>query len=379
MAEDDAMRDSSADSGGPWIAQLSEADAQRLDAHLDPAEAGPPPADAIQRDRKVQQVLSLIEQCPAERGDQTLVNRTLQRIQAQRESQQLTQQAHMLAAGGETTTGPGPASAGGGGGGFSMGQMMTLAGMVLIGASLLLPVLSQNRQLAMQVACQRKLAAAGGAIAQYAADHNGTLPRGKVEPGVAWWHVGQPHEPGGVVRSNSAHLYLLVRHENDYLEPATLACPSNAHAHPEKMTDHHHDWPSVKAISFSYQNQYTPEPIELNRNPELALLADKNPLFINARGKPTQATCPTTAPSLMHQRRGQNVLTADGNVAWRTSPTLHLSRGIGPAGLDDKAQASAATATRPGTATDNIWVVRGIERYHGNETPNDPNDSFLVP
>jgi hypothetical protein len=246
-----------------------------------------------------------------------------------------------------------------------MGQMLSLAGMVLIGVSLLLPVLASSRQISRQVACQRNLAEAGQAIAGYAADHAGTLPRGKVKPGIEWWHVGQPNQSDGLVRSNSAHLYLLVRDENDYIEPETLTCPTNPHAQPERLTDQQRDWPNHKAVCFSYQNQYTQAPIQLERDPDLAVLADKNPLFIVRTDKMTQAKCPPDAPTRLHDRRGQNVLTADGRVSWRTRPTLHR-------------RASPANAAYAGR-TDNIWTAEGITRYQGNESPRHDHDSFLVP
>jgi type II secretory pathway pseudopilin PulG len=331
------------------VRRLSPPDAQRLDAHLDPAEAGlARPKDAAQRDAKVGALLALIDQCPAAAGDDALVERTLSRIQAQAERQRLAADAQMLAARGGA----------GDSGGFNLSQMATAAGIVLIAAALLLPVASRNDHVAKQLACQNNLGQAHQAMAGYAADHAGTLPRGKVKPGVRWWHVGQPNEADGTVRSNSAHLYILVR-KNNYLDPQTLACPSNAHAQPERMTRRHHDWPSPQAVSYSYQNQYTPEPIHLNHDPDLAVLADKNPLFVGHTGRVTHdRDRPTSSPSRLHQQRGQNVLTAGGQVRWTVRPTVH----------------HAADGSR-----DNIWVVRGIRHYHGNETPSEPGDSFLVP
>lgn len=330
----------------PRITQLSPADAQRLDARLDPEAADAPPPDAQARDRQLDKVLALLDQCPSETGDASLVDRTLKRIQAEADRHRLTEQVQMLSATGT----------GGGGGRFNMGQVMTIAGMVLIAVSLLLPVLARNQHIARRLACQNNLADAAGAFQQYAGDHSGTLPRGKVKPGSRWWNVGQPGDEDGTIHSNSAHLYLLIRQQ--YAEPETLACPANPHAHPERMTRDHHDWPNARAVSYSYQNQYTKEPIDVGRNPGMAVLADKNPLFIVRTGQVTQdRDRPAVSPSRMHKERGQNVLTSNGRVTWRLRPVI-----------GEREQ-----------STDNIWVVRGIERYQGNETPRQPGDSFLVP
>lgn len=333
------------------IRQLSPADGQRLDARLDPPQAQAPPADAARRDQQLEQVLTLLDQWPAEAGDQALVDRTLERIRAAEESQRLTEQAQMLAAGD---------GAGGGtlkpGGGF--GQVLTVAGVILIAVSLLLPVLAQNQHMAQQIACQTNLKAAGTAIQQYASDHNGLLPRDQIKEGARWWDVGEPRDKEGTVHSNAAHLYLLVR--KHYISPDKLACPSNPHAHPERMTRQHHDWPSVKAVSYSYQNQYTAEPIRMDRCPNLGLLADKNPLFVVSQGQVAfDADQRPTAPSRMHRRRGQNMLTADCSVDWTFRPIAHRDNAIEP---------------------DNIWLpAEKISHYNGDETPSHPRDSFLVP
>jgi len=340
------------DKQSPRIVSLSQADADRLDARL---EAGPLRAGRTSgaqagdaRDQKLGQLLAVIGQWPADEGHQAsdaLVRRTMDRIREAENRRRFSEQMQMLSRDGAERWSGG-----------TWRQVATMAAIVLIGASLLLPVLARNRDIAERLACQRRLNEAYSARASYAGDHNGHMPRGKVEPGSDWWHVGQPADSQGSLRSNSAHLYLLVR--EGYLEPENLACPSNPQARPERMTERHHDWPSAKAVSYSYQNQYTDDPIKLDRHAGLAVLADKNPLFVVRRNQVTyNADWPTTSPSRMHEQRGQNVLIADGHVKWNRRPIMQDAR----------------------QREDNIWIARGIERYQGNETPRDKDDSFLVP
>jgi hypothetical protein len=327
----------------PKIVHLSEADAARLDARLNGEPSRDAPADDP-RDQKLGQLLALIGQCPAETPDAELARRTMDRIREQQNRQRFAEQVNTLAAGGGPSVG-----------GFGWRQAATSAGVALIAVALLLPVLAQNRDLARQLACQTRLHEAAQAFAGYAADHEKTLPRGKVKPGQEWWHVGDPVDHDGGYQSNSAHLYLLVRQQ--YAEPEDLSCPNNPHARPGQLTEGHRDWPSAKAVSFSYQNQYRPEPIRIDRHPDLAVLADKNPLFVpKAKQLNYDASQPMTAASRLHDGRGQNVLTADGQVQWTVRPVMHeVNR------------------------SDNIWVADGIRQYHGNEVPRHAHDSFLVP
>jgi len=314
--------------------------------------AGPMPPGAGDRGRRLADLLALID---SGLGDPTpeidpgddLVARTMQRIAQDRQRRRFTQQVQMLSAPRQTL-------------GVAWHQILTAAAVFLIAASLLMPVLERNRAEAARVACAYNLGMAGMGFGSYAVDHNQALPRGAVQPGAVWWNVGKsgPDAEGGV-RSNAAHLYILVR--SGYVDPETLACPDNAHAPaPGEMTRDDFDWSSPRAVSFSYQNQSTDEPIRLDANPSLALLADKNPLFVVRVGDDEvgfDAQTPTSAPSRVHGSRGQNVLTADGTVAWTIRPFVD----------------------RLGAEHDNIWVLQGVRRYQGNEAAKGAEDSFLVP
>lgn len=345
-----AKADSSTDQP-VWIRHLSEDDAQALDALLAAVNRDDQVGLAQQRDpertRRVQALLGLLDYLPEHEDDPRRVQRTLEAVRAQQQRQRFLVAQHEM----------GPAVEPGFGFGWRHIGMVAVA--VTLAFSLLLPVLEHNRAEAERLACASNLRVAGMGFNQYAQDHDGVLPRGRVQPGAPWWHVGEiPSERDAVDRSNSAHLYLLVR-GGGYVDADDLACPTNPHAPIGEMTWQHHDWRSPEEVSYSYQNQYTERPWRMDRQAHMAVLADKNPLFVARQGRVIfDDQTPFDAPSRAHNRRGQNVLLLDGRVSWTVSPVLRQPGQFGQT---------------------NIWVAEGVERYTGTELPGSREDSFLVP
>ncbi|MEL7090035.1 MAG: hypothetical protein AAGL98_16595, partial [Planctomycetota bacterium] len=201
-------------------------------------------------------------------------------------------------------------------------QVLSAAAVFLIGISLLMPAIDRSRQQAQQAACSFNLGIAGQQMGAYAADHAGVLPRGPV--GKAWNLAGTDAvvDASGRYQSNSAHLYLLIRHA--YVAPERLACASNADAstaHP--LGGSQIDWDSPRAISYSYQNQHGTA-IRVDRSrPQLAILADKSPLFVAQKGHLVfNADAERDARTTLHRAKGQNVLTLDGGVRWTVMPVV---------------------------------------------------------
>ena len=312
---------------------ISYADAGELLQTPDPS-----PQETDPRVQRVCRLMSLIQHCACESPPSDLTQRTIARIAHQRQRQRFAQQIQSLA---------GPPSR------FQWRELLTVAAVLMIGLSLLWPMMVRSRAQARKVACANNLTAAGAGMARYAADHRNTLPRGQVKPGTQWWNVGQEPATDGTLNSNSAHLFILVRRQ--YVSPQILACPDNPDA-ALSLPESAHDWPQASAVSYSYQNQYTPNPIRLDLTPDLAILADKNPLFVI--GPDGLAFRPDNlalnSPSRFHKPlNGQNILRADGSTTWSAAPVL-------PNG-------------------DNIWLIRDIQQYRGDEAPHDRDDSFLVP
>ncbi len=296
-----------------------------------------------ERSDRVASVVELLDHCGVEQLPDDLVSRTLVRVRQIKQQDRFDRQIEQL-------------SGGGIGGGLWWGELAAMAAVVLVGVSLLLPALNRVRGDARRAACAGNLGAAGAAIGRYAAGFGNQLPRGQVTPGSVWWNVGQHHRKheSGAMQSNSAHLYLLVR--MGYVSADTLRCPDNASS-VRGLDASLQDWPHAKAVSYSYQNQYTTKPLRLDMLPKMAILADKNPMFVDRSdgraGLRYRSDMDPQTPSAMHGGRGQNILTSAGSVVWSEQPT-------GPNG-------------------DNIWLIRGVREYRGTEAPADADDSFLVP
>jgi len=287
------------------------------------------------RSRRLGQVLSLLDQCPAEDPADDLADRALQRVREARQTRRFAQQIEVLSM---------PSSS------FGWYELGAVAASLLIMASLALPMVARNKDQARRTACANGMQSAGVGFGNYGHDHQNVLPRGPVAPGASWFNIGMGPAEDGTLRSNSSHLYILVR--KGYVDPRTLSCPENPSA-PKYFAPDAVDWRRHEETSYSYQNQFTAKVFRFDLNPRMAVLADKNPLFVIVRGQPlvTRNISPNS-PSELH-KTGQNVLTADGAVAWQD------------------------TAMRSGN--DSMWTIDGVPKYNGTETPSDPDDSHLVP
>lgn len=275
-------------------------------------------------------------------ADEALIQRTLDAAADERQKERFARQVALFA---DPPRGIG----------VGWRQIAAAAAVLFLGFSLLMPALANQRQQARQVACATNLSIAGQQMGAYAADFAGMLPRGPV--GQSWLKAGQPDavDAQGRYQSNSAHLYLLIK--ESYLAPEQLTCAGNQYARAVGNTVVGQvDWDNPQAISYSYQNQYGALPIRVDRaRPTLAVLADKNPLFVVRAGRlEFDAGASRNARSALHGRLGQNVLFLDGGVRWTKAPQVE---------------------------DDNLWQINGHEgRYLGHEAPSNPlADSFLVP
>jgi len=291
------------------------------------------PSELALRAGRAEALIRIIGQCPVEEASDDLVARTLTHVAEVRQRERFAQQAQSLVM---------PAVA------FRWSELIAVAAVLLISLSLVWPALERSREEARRAACAGNLSDAGMAIGQYAADNAGLMPRGKTRPNSLWWNTGKKPAADGSVESNSYHLYLLARQH--YLHPLTLACPENPYAMRNPSPDAM-DWPNPEAVSYSYQNQYTAEPVSLDDVRDLAMLADKNPLFVGAN---YNRDLLPMSPSDQHGRVGQNILNVTGNVLWSSDPLLE---------------------------GDNIWLPEDVDPADitGREAPSGPSDSFLVP
>lgn len=330
---DSADYRNSADHRDSMAWQLCDADQAAVDTLFDDQI---PDTDADPaRVERVQQVVAGLDHLSAGDPPDDLVKRTLERIEQSK---------------------PRPFERPGPGAGFGLplrfAELGAVAAMLLIGISLLWPVMEMHRASARQIACANNLGQASIAMSRYAMDdRQGALPSRQARPGSPWWQVGESVSDPSGVRSNSANLYVLV--EKGYISPNRLACPDNPHAM-RNVVAGAKDWPTNDSISYSYQSQYTHAPIRLADAPQLAVLADRNPLFApGPSGLVYRQSLGATPTSRAHGGRGHNIMFADGAVSWSASPVL-------PTG-------------------DNIWLVNGVDNYTGTESPSAADDAFLIP
>ncbi len=324
------------------VRHLSDADAEAVDRFIEAraehgAEQKSKPGGGVSSDRlgKVEDLFGILDNCPADDPPDSLLESTLSHIAKFEAQSRLTDQRP--AAGN-----PIP---------FRFRELIALAAVLLLCASVLWPVLERSRNDARELTCRANLQSTSSAFARYAADHNDFLPRGAVEPNGSWYKVGQQTD-----ESNSAHLYLLVR--QNYLQVAMLNCPENENA-PSQLSEDSFDWPTYEAVSFSYQNQA--QPIKIDERSFMPVLADKNPQFNVENDQFVYLNLADTTNSAMHQGRGQNVLLQDGSVHWTTEPIAPIGPSAGsPAG-------------------DLIYKAAGVDEYKGNESPSRPDDAFAVP
>jgi len=321
----------------PQSQTLHPEDARAVDALVEAGfDIDQVPADRKPRAERVDNLLGLLRRLPAEDPGDLLIERTLQSIREARRREIAERDA-------AATVAPN-------GFGIRWNDILAVAAMLLITFSIAMPMVSHNRANARKVACESNLATAGFGFSQYAGDHQGQMPAVQRRPGDTWWNVNT-FDKDGNAKSNSAHAFVLIR--GGYVDPASFNCPENPHA-PTNITIHMRDWPNARAVSFSYQNQFTKHRPKWNGGSTIAVLADKNPLFVAGK----QVATPREDDELLspnHNRLGgQNALLSNGSVQFIRIPVV----GHG----------------------DNIYHVRGGQpTYTGTETPADESDSFLVP
>lgn len=271
---------------------------------------------------------------------------------------------------------------------ISIRDIVSVAAVLMIAASVVWPVLSHMRDESRRLACNTNLGATSSALASYAQDYQYSTPMvAGFSGGTPWWNVGSE-----LSQSNSANLYTLSR--EGYVSLAALACPGNAHAQTVSSPDQR-DWRSIQEISYSYQIQPAVQssgrPGELFDgqvktrpaiwgNSASVVMTDRSPVILRAiRGEPIDPW----ANSPNHDGRGQHVVLGDGSVGWLSTPE------IGPASLGSSPARWSAAGSAQG---DNIWLPRSLERaidqatgrrrmdaMKGTELPESADDAFVGP
>lgn len=236
-------------------------------------------------------------------------------------------------------------------------DVVSVAAVFLLVASVLWPVMGSIREDARRAICNGNFAAAGMGLSSYASFSDGRLPMASAGLGGApWWNVGQ-----GPEQSNSANLFILPR--TGFVPLSGLACPGNPLA-PTALAEQDRDWRKLGEVSYSYRIMFGRDRPDLHTPTRFVILADRSPVVLRAiAGNPVDPL--ENSPN--HTGRGQHVLWNDGSAKWLESPEL-------PSG-------------------DNLWLPREIEDeirrlqgkprridpISGTELPGGVGDAFVGP
>ncbi|MCH8824861.1 MAG: hypothetical protein IH984_15300 [Planctomycetes bacterium] len=255
-------------------------------------------------------LFELLEDYPVEDADDSLVHATLARID-QYESRAAAKASEEVALQSASRRG------------FRLPDLISVAAVFLIGASIFWPMLSTMKQRRIDDSCANNLRQMGYAFAQYANDYNGSIPVARTGLFSQWTQSF----------TNAVNLGPLVA--GKYCERDHLECAGHE---------------GLVGASYGYQWQIPDSDLTWGVNSITVILGDRNPL-IDAIYQAKLQT-PILSNSLNHGGRGQNVLRTDGQWMWLENPMV---------GADD-----------------NIWLPKGVSALHDGELQTDGQDIFLA-
>lgn len=317
--------------------ELNPMDAEALDAWMLAGGAvDRVPAPLRERAERLHDMATLVSQGPEPQASSDLVDKLMTRVAATPAQQRPDPQPEIA-------------------GRIRLADLMSIAAVLVVGVSVIWPMLSSMREAHYRTVSSARMAAVGNGMAAYAGSY-GALPQASASlAGNPWWEVGQ-----NPAHSNSANLFTLAR--DRFVELAQLASPTNPQAPTSVTGEDATDWGSLDEVSYSYLNMFGRGGRDGGASlltPQSAVLADRSPIVPpSKRGEAARAD----ANSTNFAGRGQHVLFGDGRVMWLTSPVLENG--------------------------DNIWLPAVVERdlerdgratLRGRETADGPQDAFLVP
>jgi hypothetical protein len=245
-------------------------------------------------------------------------------------------------------------------GGFQLpgrwADLVSVAAMLLLAASVIMPIMSGMRSASQQQMCFDNMNQTANAFGLYTGENRDMLPMATAGFGPTWMDVGSTPE-----RSNSSNLYTLIR--NHFANLDDLACPANPDAATGEPDPNAWDWNSIQEISYSYRimPKGGMRATSVDQPVRVVLLADRSPVVLRISKK--QSVIPEeNSPN--HNHSGQHMLMLDGSSQWSDTPMLE--------------------------SRDNIWLPRPLEsvihqvreKYgimSGNEQPDGPTDAFVGP
>jgi len=272
--------------------------------------------------QRLQQTFDLLNDYPTDvdetdwhHSDDTLIHATLARI-----DQHEDERARRMSLTSDRRRG-----AGRWGLGIRLQDFVAVAAVVLLGASVALPLLNTVQQNSIDQSCANNMRHIGYGMSSYADDYGGELPfvrAGVGNQNLSWDTV-----------ANSVNLSPLI--DGEYCQRGHLHCPGNHNN--LKMT-------------YSYQFQRPDVRINWMGRRTTVILGDRNPLIDAAR---SQRLLPALTMSADHGGRGQNVLRTDGATMWLSEQPI-----VG--------------------RVDNIWLPHGYDQLQPGAAPKGNADVFLA-
>ena len=261
---------------------LSPDDQRIVDAIVDAgfnadAIEAPSPDDQRRADA-VTSLFELLGDYPVEDADNTLVHATLARVDRCEHDRSARMTFGDAAADGPRRR-------------LRLPDFISVAAVVLIGASVVWPLSTHMRQRSIDLGCESNLRTVGLAFGSYSSAWNGAMPTVRTGLFQAW-------TPGA---KNAVNLNPLL--EGGYCNASHLQCPGH---------DGYGD-------SYSYQFQTAGRQPHWGVSATTIVLGDRNPLIDAAR---TQSVIATLSASINHGGRGQFVLSTDGSTAWLVLPVI---------------------------------------------------------
>jgi prepilin-type N-terminal cleavage/methylation domain-containing protein/prepilin-type processing-associated H-X9-DG protein len=276
--------------------------------------------------------------------------------------------------------------------GFSLVELLVVIGIVVILLSIFVPYVAKVRETENRARCAENLRTILSGLQNYAHGNHDVLPRVVYDPAhnpegyCAYTGAASPDpfSADSQVRPNdvTASLWLLVR--AGLAQPALFVCPSASQSVDSSSPSEwrkRSNFRGRRYLSYSYASPFSGAPgYTLNDYlpADFALLADMNP---GKSAADSDVTWPAysdpplelaRANSKNHGRAGQNVLYADGHVAFQTTPYCGVGKGL----LRDNIY--TALQQRPVQKGQNVPTERNgvIGRDTG---PAWDRDSYLVP
>jgi len=186
----------------------------------------------------------------------------------------------------------------------NLGEMVAIAAVLMLFASVMIPMLGRARQGYWKQRCQAQLSSVFQGLTNYLSEHDGKPPAVAAKPGQQW---------------NTQCIYLLVK--LGYLkDPAVFICPGRDRRQVIQFdisrAAEYSDFPTREHITYSPRKQ-CPDSLKQGRLCRGPILSDRNPIFDDQplnRFKRRLDEASLKANSKNHAGEGQNVLCDDGGA-----------------------------------------------------------------